>query len=84
MCRGLQEPGLRMSYKANIAMCIYDNRRPDGRLNHENCNAVADKIIDMIWGPVKESAIAADPKYSKDDDRSTFNMFANYPAIING
>ena len=54
MCRGLQEPGLRLSYKANIAMCIYDNRRSDGRLNHENCNNVADKIIDIIYGPMKK------------------------------
>jgi len=31
----------------------------------------------------KESAITADSKDSEADDRSTFNMFANYPAILN-
>jgi len=49
MAKGMKEPGLRESYKANIAMCIYDNRRKDGRLNHKECNDVADKLIDMIW-----------------------------------
>ena len=37
------------SYKANIAMCIYDNRRKDGRLNHKNCNEVADKLLKLIF-----------------------------------
>ena len=37
------------SYRANIAMCIYDNRRKDGRLNHKECNEVADKLIKLIF-----------------------------------
>lgn len=40
---------LRYGYKANIAMCIYDNRRKDGRLNHKECNQVADKLIKLIF-----------------------------------
>jgi len=43
------DDGLRESYKANIAMCIYDNRRKDGRLNHKECNEVADKLIKLIF-----------------------------------
>ena len=50
MNKSLKEPGLRESYKANIAMCIYDNRRKDGRLNHTDCNEVAEKLINLIWG----------------------------------
>ena len=34
---------------ANIAMCIYDNRRKDGRLNHNDCNKVATKLIKLIF-----------------------------------
>ncbi len=49
MAKKLKEPGLRQGYKANIAMCIYDNRRKDGRLNHKDCNDVADKLIDLIF-----------------------------------
>ncbi len=37
-------------YKANIAMCIYDSRRKDGRLNHKECNDVAIKLIKIIFG----------------------------------
>lgn len=43
------DKGLRQSYKANIAMCIYDFRRKDGRLNHKECNEVADRLIDLIF-----------------------------------
>jgi len=43
------DKGLYESYKANIAMCIYDNRRKDGRLNHKECNEVADKLIKLIF-----------------------------------
>ena len=32
-------------YKANIAMCVYDNRNKYGRYNHEGCNKVADIMI---------------------------------------
>ena len=39
----------RDSYKANIAMRIYD-RRVKGRLNHKQCNDVADELIDLIFG----------------------------------
>lgn len=49
MASGLKEPGLRQTYKANIAMCIYDNRRKDGRLNLKDCNMVADKLINLIF-----------------------------------
>jgi len=45
----MKEPGLRQTYKANIAMCIYDNRRKDGRLNIKECNMVADKLINLIF-----------------------------------
>lgn len=50
MAKGLKEKGLRESYKANIAMCIYDNRQKSGRLNIHDCNSVADKLIDLIFG----------------------------------
>lgn len=49
MGKSLREPGLRESYKASIAMCIYDNRRKDGRLNHQECNDVANKLITLIF-----------------------------------
>lgn len=49
MAEALKDEDLRHGYLSNIAMCIYDNRRKDGRLNHKNCNEVAEKIIDMIW-----------------------------------
>jgi len=49
MRKGLEEKGLRDAYKANIAMCIYDNRRKDGRLNAMECNDVAEKLIKLIW-----------------------------------
>ena len=49
MSKALKEKGLRTSYRANIAMCIYDNRRKDGRLNIHECNAVAEKIIELIF-----------------------------------
>lgn len=49
MSAGLKEPDLRQAYKANIAMCIYDNRRKDGRLNIHNCNDVAEKLIALIF-----------------------------------
>ncbi len=44
-----KDDGLRESYKANIAMCIYDFRRKDGRLNKRECNEVADRLIDLIF-----------------------------------
>jgi len=50
MSKALKEEGLRIAYRANIAMCIYDNRRKDGRLNIHNCNDVAEKLIDIIFG----------------------------------
>ena len=40
---------LYLGYKANITMCIYDSRRNDGRLNHRECNEVADKLIKLIF-----------------------------------
>ncbi|RLI63027.1 MAG: hypothetical protein DRO67_06370 [Candidatus Asgardarchaeum californiense] len=49
MTKELKDEDLRSAYKANIAMCIYDNRRKDGRLNIHDCNSAADKIIDLIW-----------------------------------
>ncbi len=49
MGEGLLDHGLYLSYQANIAMTIYDNRRKDGRLNHTECNEVAKKIIAIIW-----------------------------------
>jgi len=50
MARKLKnDAGTKLSYKANIAMCIYDNRRKDGRLNLENCNDVAEKLIELIF-----------------------------------
>ena len=50
MAKGLKKPGLREAYKANIAMCVFDNRRKDGRLNHAECNEVAEKLINILWG----------------------------------
>lgn len=42
------DEGLRESYKANIAMCIYDFRR-NGRLNARECNELANRLIDLIF-----------------------------------
>ncbi len=50
MRKGLKEPALREGYRANIAMCIYDNRHKDGRLNAKDCNAVAEELITIIFG----------------------------------
>ena len=50
MSKGLKNEGLYIAYKANIAMCIYDNRRKDGRLNIHDCNDVAEKLIKLIFG----------------------------------
>ena len=49
MAKALEDPELRQGYLANIAMCIYDNRRKDGRLNHQECNEVAEKLIKVIF-----------------------------------
>ena len=49
MRKALKDRDLRNTYRANIAMCIYDNRRKDGRLSHLNCNAVAEKLIKLIF-----------------------------------
>ena len=43
-----KDSDLKESYKANIALCIYDNR-VKGRLNHFQCNEVADKLINLIF-----------------------------------
>lgn len=45
-----KDGGLYCGYKSNIALCIYDNRRKDGRLNHAECLKVADKLIKLIFG----------------------------------
>jgi len=45
------DPGFRMGYQANIAMCIFDN----SVLNVHGCNKIADKIIDVIFGNTKIS-----------------------------
>jgi len=51
MKEALVESGdLYQGYQANIAMCIYDNRRKDGRLNHSECNDVAKKLIYLVCG----------------------------------
>jgi len=44
-----KDPGLYQSYLANIAMCIYDNKKKDGRLNSKDCNDIAKKLIDLIF-----------------------------------
>jgi len=50
MRKALKDPGLRTTYWANIAMCIYDNRRRNGRLlNKLNCQEVAEKLIKVIF-----------------------------------
>jgi hypothetical protein len=49
MGKHLKDKSLRMGYKANIAMCIYDNRRKDGRLNMADCNKIAEKLITLIF-----------------------------------
>ena len=49
MSKALKEPGLRQAYASNIAMCIYDNRRADGRLNIIECNHIAEKLISLIF-----------------------------------
>jgi len=49
MGKRLQSEDTRLAYKANIAMCIYDNRRKDGRLNMADCNRIAEKLIKIIF-----------------------------------
>ena len=49
MASALENPGLRQAYSSNIAMCIYDSRRKDGRLNIRDCNNVAEKLIQLIF-----------------------------------
>ena len=50
MRKALKDPCYkRDKYRQKIAMCIYDNRRKDGRLNHLNCYAVAEKLIKLIF-----------------------------------
>lgn len=44
-----KDEGLKIGYKANVAMCIYDNRRKYGRLNLEDCNKVAEKILELMF-----------------------------------
>lgn len=45
----LKENGLYQSYKSNIAMCIYNNRCKGSRLNMDDCNEIAEKLIKLIW-----------------------------------
>lgn len=49
MAKAMKDSGTHQAYKANISMCIYDNRRKDGRLNINECNEVADKLITLIF-----------------------------------
>ena len=49
MSKAMKRPETHQGYKANIAMCIYDNRRVDGRLNITECNDLADKLITLIF-----------------------------------
>ena len=44
-----KDDNVREGYLANIAMCIYDNRRKYGRLNHKECNDVAEKLMKLIF-----------------------------------
>ncbi len=39
----------RDKYREFIAMCIYDNRRKDGRLNKTNCFRVAEMVITLVF-----------------------------------
>lgn len=48
LAKELKDPGLRQTYLANIALCIYDNRNK-GRLNIHGCNDVAEKLIKLIF-----------------------------------
>lgn len=50
MGKAMKDTDMRIGYNANITMCIYDNRRKDGRLNIKECGEVADKIIDLVFG----------------------------------
>jgi len=43
---------LRETYKANIAMAIYDGRDKSGRVNAVVCNKIADDIINKVWSGV--------------------------------
>jgi hypothetical protein len=54
MAKKLREDlDLRESYKANIAMAIYDGRDKSGRVNATICNKIADDIINKCWSGVK-------------------------------
>lgn len=56
-----RDPDFRFGYQANIAMLIYDNQKDkDGAVTQEmatedlrtkeGCNAIADRIIDLVFG----------------------------------
>ena len=43
-----KDDGLWISYRANIAMKLYDSKANFGDI--KTCNEMADKLIDMIFG----------------------------------
>lgn len=45
----LKDEDLYDSYKASISICIYDSRNKEGRLNINDCNLVAEKLINLIF-----------------------------------
>jgi len=49
MHKELLHTAIRDKYRNKIALCIYDNRRKDGRLNQFTCQVVAEKLIKLIF-----------------------------------
>jgi len=45
-----KDPDFRYGYQANIAMYIWDRKREGITFNKEQCNEVADGLIDLIFG----------------------------------
>lgn len=44
-----KDPDFRHTYQANIAMLLYDRRKEFSNKKLEDCNKLADMIIDLIF-----------------------------------
>ena len=50
MKRHLKDEGLRQTYRANISMKIWDNHRDLNYSKVEDCDKIAEKLIELIFG----------------------------------
>ena len=52
MCEALKDESLRLGYKANISMCMYDNLPPGKRggiANREIRDRVSEEILNVLF-----------------------------------